>query len=62
MLPPTKQMVLNVEYNVSSVSVPTASGSEVLLVGFIDYTVVVTNDVKVARELCYIYLSYSNFL
>jgi len=49
MLPPTKQMVLNVEYNVSPVSVPTASGSEVLLVGFIDYTVVVTNDVKIAR-------------
>ena len=62
MLPPTKQMVLNVEYNVSPVSVPTASGSEVLLVGFIDYTVVVTNDVKVARELCDIYLSCSNFL
>ena len=50
MLPPTKQMVLNVEYYVSPVSVPTASGSEVVLVGFIDYTVVVTNDVKMARE------------
>jgi hypothetical protein len=62
MLPPTKQMVLNVEYNVSPVSVPTASGSEVVLVGFIDYTVVVTNDVKIARELCYIYLSCSHFL
>jgi len=49
MLPPTKQMVLNVEYNVSPVSVPTASGSEVILVGFIDYTVVVTDDVKIAR-------------
>ncbi|KAK2460199.1 hypothetical protein APHAL10511_007790 [Amanita phalloides] len=49
MLPPTKQMVLNVEYNVSPVTVLTASGSEVVLVGFIDYTVVVTNDVKVAR-------------
>ena len=61
MLPPTKQMVLNVEYNLSPVSVPTASGFEVLLVGFIDYTVVVTNDVKMARELCYI-LSCSYFL
>lgn len=49
MLPPTKQMVLNVEYSVSPVSVPTASGSEVILVGFIDYTVVVTNDRKIAR-------------
>jgi hypothetical protein len=62
MLPPTKQMVLNVEYNVSLVSVLTASGSEVILVGFIDYTVVVTNDVKIAHELCYIYLSCSHFL
>ena len=62
MLPPTKQMVLNVEYNVSPVSVPTASGSEVVLVGFIDYTVVVTNNVKIARELRYIYLSGSHFL
>jgi len=49
MLSPRKQMVLSVEYNVSPVSVPTASGSEVILVGFIDYTVVVTNDVKIAR-------------
>lgn len=49
-LPPPKQMVLNVEYNVSPVSVPTASGSEVILVGFIDYTVVVTNDPKIARK------------
>ncbi|KAF8966663.1 hypothetical protein BDZ97DRAFT_1657425, partial [Flammula alnicola] len=49
MLPPAKRMVLNVEYSVSQVSVPTASGSEVILVGFIDYTVVVTNDVKTAR-------------
>jgi hypothetical protein len=64
MLPPTKQLVLidNVEYNVSPVSVPTASGSEVILVGFIDYTIVVTNDVKIARELCYIYLSCSHLL
>ncbi|KAG2343499.1 hypothetical protein BDR05DRAFT_300716 [Suillus weaverae] len=49
MLPPTKQMVLNVEYNVFPVSVPTVSGSEVILVGFIDYTVVVTKDVQTAR-------------
>jgi hypothetical protein len=61
MLPPTKQMVLNVEYNVSPVSVPTASGSDVVVVGFIDYTVVVT-DVKIARELCYVYSSCSHFL
>ena len=62
MLPPTKQMVIDVEYNVSPVSVLTASGSEVVLVGFIDYTVVVTRDVKIARELCHIYLSRSHFL
>ncbi|KIJ06761.1 hypothetical protein PAXINDRAFT_182629, partial [Paxillus involutus ATCC 200175] len=49
MLPPTKQMVLNAEYNVSPVSVPTASGSEVILVGSIDYTIVVTNDDNIAR-------------
>jgi len=50
-------MVLNVEYNVSPVSVPTALGSEVILVGFIDYTVVVTNDLKIARESHYTYLA-----
>ena len=55
-------MVLNVEYNLSPVSVPTASGFEVLLVGFIDYTVVVTHDVKMARELRYIYLSHFHSL
>jgi hypothetical protein len=55
-------MVLNVEYNVSPVSVPTASGSEVVLVGFIDYTVVITNDLKIARGLYYTYLFYSHFL
>ncbi|KAG5649608.1 hypothetical protein H0H81_002860, partial [Sphagnurus paluster] len=48
-LSPPKQMVLNVEYSVSPVSVPTASGSEAILVGFIDYTVVVTNDRKITR-------------
>ncbi|KIJ13911.1 hypothetical protein PAXINDRAFT_170047 [Paxillus involutus ATCC 200175] len=42
-------MVLNAEYNVSPVSVPTASGSEVILVGSIDYTIVVTNDDNIAR-------------
>jgi len=52
---PTKQMVLNVECNLSPVSVPTASGFEVL-VGFVDYTV---DDVKIAR---YIYLSHSHSL
>lgn len=51
MLPPGKQMVLNVEYNLSPVSVPTVSGSEMLLVGFIDYTVVVTKDEQIARYL-----------
>lgn len=59
MLPPTKQMVLNVEYNLSPVSVPTASGFEILLVGFIDYTVVVTHDVKIASELRYLLVSFS---
>jgi hypothetical protein len=62
MLPSTKQMVLNVEYNLTPVSVLTASGFEVLLVGFIDYTVVVTHDVKIACQLCYIYLSHSHSL
>jgi len=49
MLPPTKQMVLNSEFNFSPISVPTASGSEVILVGFIDYTVIVTSDVNNSR-------------
>jgi hypothetical protein len=40
------------------VSVLTASGSEVVLVGVIAYTVVVTNDVKIARVLCLFYLSF----
>ena len=48
-------MVINVEYNFSPVSVLTASGSEVVQVDFIDYRVVVANDVKIAREL-FIYL------
>ena len=56
MLPPGKQMVLNVEYNLAPVSVPTVSGSEILLVGFIDYTVVVTQDERIARELSRTYL------
>ena len=55
-------MVLNVEYNVSSVSVPTALGSEVVLAGIIDYTVVVLNDVKIARELCLYLLIRFSFL
>lgn len=45
-------MVLNIEYSVTPVSVPTALGSDVVLVGVIDYTVVVTNNVKTASELC----------
>lgn len=57
MLPSDKQMVLNVEYNLSPVSVSTASGNEILL-----YTVVVTKDVDVARELCLIHLPLSHFL
>jgi hypothetical protein len=52
MLPQTKKMVVNVEYNVSPVSVLTVLGTEVLLVGYIDYTIVVTNDVKIAGEFC----------
>lgn len=55
-------MVLNIEYNVSPVSVPTASGSDVVPVGVIDYTVVVTNDVKIARELCLYLLVLFSFL
>ena len=55
-------MVLNVEYNVSPVSVPKALGSEVVLVGVIDYTVVNTNDVKIARELCLYLLVLFSFL
>lgn len=49
MLPPSKKMMLNVEYNLSLVSVPTALGSEIILVGLIDYTVVVTQGDKIAR-------------
>ena len=55
-------MVLNIEYNVSPVSVPTASGSDVVPVGVIDYTVVVTNDVKIACELCLYLLVLFSFL
>ena len=52
----------NVEYNISPVSAPTASGSEVVLVDVIDYTVVVTSDAKIARKLClstcFVFISY----
>ncbi|KAF8798599.1 hypothetical protein BYT27DRAFT_7264729 [Phlegmacium glaucopus] len=49
MLPPTKKLIFNVEYKVWPVSVLTAMGTEVLQVGYVDYTTVVTNDVKIAR-------------
>lgn len=50
-------MVLDVDYSASPVSVPTASGSEVTLVSFINYTVIVTNDHKLARESHYTYFA-----
>lgn len=50
MVPAPKRMVLNVEYNLTSVSVPTAVGTEVLLVGVIDYTIVVAKDQDSAGE------------
>ena len=62
MLPHTKQIVLNVEYQMSPVSVPTALGSEVVLAGVIDYTIVVTNDVSIARELGLYLLVLFSFL
>jgi hypothetical protein len=63
MLPHNKTMVLNVEYNITPVSAPTASGSEVVLVGVIDYTVVVADDVNIARGLClYLPVLFSFFL
>ncbi|PPQ94305.1 hypothetical protein CVT25_004962 [Psilocybe cyanescens] len=49
MLPPAKKMVLNIEYNVLPVTIPTVLGSEVILAGIVDYTVIVTNDPKMAR-------------
>ncbi|KAF8630304.1 hypothetical protein AX17_005440 [Amanita inopinata Kibby_2008] len=42
MLSPGKRMALNVEYTISPVTVPTASGTETTLVGYMDYTVVVS--------------------
>ncbi|KAF8809241.1 hypothetical protein BYT27DRAFT_7187940 [Phlegmacium glaucopus] len=43
MLPDDKTMTLNVEYSVSPVTVPTASGVDIVLVGYMDYTVVVAD-------------------
>jgi hypothetical protein len=43
MLPDDKSMSLNVEYSVSPVTVPTASGVDIILVGYMDYTVVVAD-------------------
>lgn len=51
MLPPGKGMVLNVEYTVSPVTVPTASGVQTTLVGYMDYTVVVSTP-RFTRESC----------
>ena len=61
MLSLTKKIVLNVEYNVSSVSLLRPSGYEVVLLGVIDYTVVVTNT-KTACELCLYLLALFSFL
>ena len=49
MLPANKQMVLNVEFNLTAVPVPTVSGSEPVLVGFLDYTIVVTDPQTAGR-------------
>jgi len=47
MLPNDRSMTVNVEYTVSPVAVPTASGADIILIGYMDYTVVVT-DLKMA--------------
>lgn len=49
-------MTINVEYTVSPVTVQTASGADIILIGYMDYTVVLT-DPKIAGELCCISLS-----
>ena len=51
MLPANKQMVLNVEFKLTPVPAPTVSCSEAVLVGFLDYTIVVT-DPQTAGGLC----------
>ena len=51
MLPANKQMVLNVEFKLTPVPVPTVSGLETVLVGFLDYTIIVT-DPQTAGRLC----------
>ena len=56
MLPNEKTMTLNVEYTVSPVTVPTASGVDIVLIGYMDYTVVVSNP-QMAGELGSISLS-----
>ena len=56
MLPNAKTMTLNVEYTVSPVTVATASGADIIIIGYMDYTVVVSNP-KIAGELYFISLS-----
>ncbi|KAJ3564033.1 hypothetical protein NP233_g8558 [Leucocoprinus birnbaumii] len=52
MLPPDKRMVLNVDYAVSPVTVPTTSGTATVLVGNMDYTVVISTP-KMAEYFLY---------
>ena len=56
MLPNDKTMTLNVEYTVTPVTVPTVSGGDIVLIGYMDYTVAVSNP-KIAGKLCCISLS-----
>ena len=56
MLPNDKTMTLNVEYTVSLVTVATASGADIILTGYMDYTLIVSNP-KIASELTCISLS-----
>ena len=56
MMPDDKRMTLNVEYNITPVTVPTASGADVLLVGYMDYSVVTSHPLN-AGELGDIFLS-----
>ena len=56
MLPDDKRMILCVEYSVSPVTVPTASGVDVILLDYMDYMIVVAVP-TMTSELCHISLS-----
>lgn len=49
-MPPDKRITVNAEYSIAAIKVGTVSGTDVILVGYMDYAIIVT-DPKTARTL-----------